>query len=442
MKESNNINKPEWCFKQILKWIELNSQIIETELAEVISEKAAKGYRNIFRDFVVELCRFVVRKVAQSLEEIEEFPVSKGVKLFSHWIDEIMEFEENLEELGFVAERGKEESVIEILQNEKNIPKMLEMEQNISDIIQKNFHTSLDSLEDDWSVCVLIEIKALKTRGDKISHPNYRLQTVGIIQDFLHEVSEKVREKFNEINIWKYSMNLVTILLNGISLLIENVSEMQEEAFFLKIASKTKSQENPSQILDDVIMNLSCLRSQIVQSIQSYVTTLILNSANEYTSLEWIQNLPPIDDVISIDIPKPFFHLLDNVNSMMERTANINTTTRTQILLNTFGDLDKKLFENMFLEKFPNSNLFTNISIHLQKYLFTCVNINNAFPRLQDVINIFSKTEVELSLVLRDINSQDDWPNNKKHTKEIDVNKKYNILFLEQKKSNSQRGPA
>ena len=155
------------------------------------------------------------------------------------------------------------------------------------------------------------------------------------------------------------------------------------------------------------------------------------NSANEYTSLEWIQNLPPIDDVISIDIPKPFFHLLDNVNSMMERTANINTTTRTQILLNTFGDLDKKLFENMFLEKFPNSNLFTNISIHLQKYLFTCVNINNAFPRLQDVINIFSKTEVELSLVLRDINSQDDWPNNKKHTKEIDVNKKYNILFLD-----------
>ena len=90
-----------------------------------------------------------------------------------------------------MAERGKEESVIEILQNEKNIPKMLEMAQNISDIIQKNFHTSLDSLEDDWSVCVLIEIKALKTRGDKISHPNYRLQTVGIIQDFLHEFQKK-----------------------------------------------------------------------------------------------------------------------------------------------------------------------------------------------------------------------------------------------------------
>ena len=430
-RETNNINKPEWCFKQVLKWIEVNSTIIETELVEVISEKAANEYRNILRDFMGELCRFVVRKVAQSLEEIETFSVSKGVKIFSHWIDEILEFEECLGEFGFVAERGKEESVIEVLQNERNIPKMLEMEQNISDNIQNNFHTNLDKLDADWAINVLIEIKALKNRGDKISHPNYKLQTVGIIQDLLQEVSEKVRVKFNEIQVWRYSMDQVITLLNGVSLLIENVLELQEEAFFLKIASKTKSQENSSQILDDVIMNLSCLRSQIVQSIQTYVTTIILNSANEYTSLDWIQNLPPIDDVILVDIPKPFFHLLDNVNSMMERIANINTTTHTQILLNAFGDLDKKLFENIFLDKFPNSNLFTNISIHLQKYLFTCVNINNTFLRLQDVINIFSKTEVELSLILRDINSQGDWSSNKKHIKEIDVNKKYNISFLD-----------
>ena len=428
VKESNNINNPEWCFKQVLKWIEVNSKILETVLAEVILEKAAKEYQNILRDFTAELCRLVVGKVAQSLEEIEEFPVSKGVKLFSHWIDEIMEFEEYLEEFGFVAENGREESVIEVLQNDRNIPKMLEMEQNISDIIHKKFHTNLDSFDPDWAVIALIEIKALKNRGDKISHPNYKLQTVGIIQDFLQDVSEKVREKFNEIQVWKYSMDKVIILLNGISLLIENVVQIQEEAFFLKIASKTKSQEDSSQILDDVITNLSCLRNQIVQSIQTYVTTLLLNSANEYTSLEWMQNLPPIDDIVSVDIPKPFFHLLDNVNSMMERITNIHTTIRTQILLNAFGDLDKKLFENIFLDKFPNSNLFTNISIHLRKYLFTCVNMNNTFLRLQDVINIFSKTEVELSLILKDINYQNDWSSKRK---EIDVNRKYKILFLD-----------
>ncbi|KAI6661900.1 RAD50-interacting protein 1 [Oopsacas minuta] len=433
-KESNNLEKPEWCFKQILKWIEINSKVIESELIEIIAEKASKNYTNILRDFIAELCKFAVEKVEDSLIQIEELPVSYGVKVFSHWVDEILDFEDSLEEIGFIPEKGVKSSVIEVLQNERNIPKMLEMEQNISDIIQNNFHKNLDTFDKEWAINLLVEIKAMKSRGERICHQNYQVQTVGIIQDFLNEVSQKVREKFTEIHVWKISMDRVVVLLNGVTILIENMQRMQEEAFFLKIASKTKSQDNQSQIFDDVIMNFSCLQNQIVQSIQTYATTLIINSANEYTSLEWIKHLPPIDDVISFDIPKSFFHLLDNLNSIMERIVNINTTIRTQILLCSFGDLDKYLFESIFLDKFPNSNLFTNISFHIQKYLFTfdAKTVNNTFPRLQDVINIFSKTEVELSLILRDINQQSDWSSSKKsRQKLIDINKKFRILFLD-----------
>ena len=436
-KESNNINKPEWCFKQVFKWIEINSKFIETELVDIISENANVNYRNFMKDFITEICKFVVFKVEKSLIQIEELPIAKGVNLFGHWVDEIIEFEDNLEEIGFIAKRGNNESCIEILENERNIPKMLEMEQNISDMIQKNFDKNLENFETNWAFELLVEIKAMQCRGEKIGHPNYKLQTVGIIQDFLNEVCEKVREKFSEIKVWKFSMNQVVILLNGVTVLIENMQKMQEEPFFLKIASNAISQENQSQILDDVISNSNCLVTQIIQSIQNYTTTLILNSANEYSSLEWIQNLPPFDDIISLDIPKSFFHLLGCINSTMERIVDINSAARTQILLHSFDELDKYLYETIFLEKFPNSNLFSNIVFHIQKYLFTLnskykIQVNNTFPRLHDVISIFARTEVELSLILRDINTENDWSVEKSfNVKRIDINRKYTILYLD-----------
>ena len=440
VKESNNLERPEWCFKQVFKWIEINSKFIETDLVDIISENADPNYRNILRDFIAEICKFVVVKVENSLIQIEELPISKGVKLFGHWVDEIIEFEDNLEEIGFVAKRGNNESCIEVLENERNIPKMLEMEQNISELIQKNLDKNLENFEETWAFELLVEIKAMQCRGEKIGHPSYKLQTVGLIQDFLNEVSEKVREKFSEIRVWKFSMNQIVILLNGATVLIENMQKMQEETFFLKISSNAKSQENQCQILDDVIFNFTCLQTQIIQSIQTYSTTLILNSANEYSNLDWMQNLPPVDDVISIDIPKSFFHLLGNINSMMERINNINSVARIQIVLHSFDNLDKYFYDTIFLEKFPNSNLFSNIVYHFQKYLFTLnskyrIQVNNTFPRLHDVISIFGKTEVELSLILRDINTENNWSVDKSVTslthKQVDIDRRYSILFLD-----------
>ena len=423
-RESNNINKPEWCFKQVFKWIEINSNFIETELAEIIRENASENYRNILRDFISEICKFVVVKVEKSLIQIEEMPISKGVNVFGHWVDEIIEFEENLEEIGFIAKRGNNDSCIEVLENKRNIPKMLEMEQNISDQIHQSFDRNLEKFEANWASELIVEIKAMQCRAEKIGHLNYKLQTVGIIQDLLKEVSEKVREKFGEIKVWKSSMNQIVTLLNGVTILAGNMQKMQEEPFFLKITSNTKSQD---QILDDVISHFYCLQKQIIHAIQNYTTALVLNSANEYASLEWIQNLPPIDDVISLDIPKSFIHLLGSISSTMERIVDINSMARTQIILHSFDQLDKHLYEMIFLEKFPNSNLFSTVVFHTQNYLFTLnskyrIEVNNTFPRLHDVITIFTRTEVALSLILRDINSEQ---------KRIDIIRKYNILFLD-----------
>ena len=72
----------------------------------------------------------------------------------------------------------------------------------------------------------------------------------------------------------------------------------------------------------------------------------------------------------------------------------------------------------------------------LKNICYKGVNINSNFPWLQDVINIFSKTEVELSLVLRDIKSQDLAKQQETHQRN---RCKKNITFcsLIQKKSNS-----
>ena len=433
-KESNCLDKPEWCFEQVLKWIEINLKFIETNFTDVVKEKFDSKYRNVSRDFISELSKWVINKVKTGFEEIEELPFSESVKLFSHWVDEIIEFQQNLSEMGFTPQG--EDDVMELLRSEKVIPKILEIEQNTSESILSNFEVGLDGFGRDWAHGLLVEIKAMQKRADIIGHSGYSLQTIGLIQNILNEMLERVKERFKKIGISKTSMPEVVIMLNGVTVCGENIQKMQEEQFFLKIASISNSQQGQFLFFDDVISNINGLQTQIIESIQIFANNIILKSANEYANLEWMQKLPPKDDVIAFDIPKSFVSLLSNVNSAMECIMDINTNMRTHICLQVSDQLDKYLFEKIFLEKFPNFNLFSIILFHLQKFLFPLyskfANLSAIFQRLRDVIHLFARTEVELSLILRDIKSVKECPvKSSPSKKRVDINSKYGILYLD-----------
>ncbi|KAM7441469.1 RAD50-interacting protein 1 [Porites harrisoni] len=121
-KQTNNLEKPEWYFTQVLNWIKNHSDFLQHTIQPIL-ERTEFGSIDAKTEFIAGLLKVVVQKLEHSIPQIIDDDI-----LFSHFIDELLLFNK---ELGLAHNyHSTEHGCLHALTTDSCLARWLELERN------------------------------------------------------------------------------------------------------------------------------------------------------------------------------------------------------------------------------------------------------------------------------------------------------------------------
>merc|ERR1719494_336477 len=318
-RHTNNIEKPEWFFTQVVNWIRDHTMFIDEYVDAVLLQCDLPVIKNEWCQVLVNLCE---QKVHATVSEILSDEV-----LLAHLIDEAILFEKELEDVYDYEDKAR--SCVRVLFADEVLSHWLALERNfatesMSQILQHDeaWQPKYDdvSCSDEFKVPRCIEefmllLAVMSDRHRSLADASVQLQFVhlqkGILHDFITQLKEVAADE-----VIRPEKQCHCSILNGTFYIINVLQEWQNDMFYVRLHEKqvqsstedgntsvdsntigSDSNDPDASMFSDILISLKRFADAMIEHIVEYVKVGLREKLNHYRNDRW-HALPPLKDYI------------------------------------------------------------------------------------------------------------------------------------------------
>uniref|UniRef100_T1IUF6 RAD50-interacting protein 1 n=1 Tax=Strigamia maritima TaxID=126957 RepID=T1IUF6_STRMM len=252
-KETNNLDKPEWYYTQVLTWIKDHSSFLEMTIQNIFNKAEIIGI-DAKVEFMHGLVQLVIDKLSASIDTIIYDDHS-----LSHTINETLLFEKELRFYGYPLSYP---NCLTILTSDRCFTRWINMERKSavekmdtimsSDIAWKFRFQDGDDLDDlkvpECGENFMTLILTITDRYKSLPHPGHRLQFLDLQLELLDDFRLRLQQLLKEEAKEPIDSNYCAIL-NTCFYIIQVLTDWSELPFFLQTQYyKLQYENNQSQL--------------------------------------------------------------------------------------------------------------------------------------------------------------------------------------------------
>ncbi|XP_065066357.1 RAD50-interacting protein 1-like [Rhopilema esculentum] len=418
-RRTNNLEKPEWYFTQILNWIRDHSSFLESFVQPIIDDA---GYLNHYvqHEFIQALLETCMEKIKTTLPQ-----VITNESLFSHLIDETILFDNELRSLFDYPSQLP--GCTSVLLQKPYLDHWIDLETKcaidaVNNILLGNeaFTSKYGDpdVENNLKVPACVEdfIEQLSLITEKYkSFGNTEAQLRFLdLQLMLLEYFIKKLEEIGDIESSSLNYKAIYSLLNGSQFIVDILTDWTEQVFFIQLfcirSQKSDKMLSKSTRLDDSLAeeqvsfgSMDAVSDQqdsllerglfddVISSLEDFIksltTSLLRNSEKDlksklkpYREERW-HCCPPPKDLVTQMLSSSACSVLMNVKETLQ-------SMNDELCSSIFGKVwqkyaqivDRLIFEEVILESHFNEGGASQIKFDLTKNLFLIFEEHTAKP--------------------------------------------------------------
>ncbi|XP_031574184.1 RAD50-interacting protein 1-like isoform X2 [Actinia tenebrosa] len=383
-KQTNNLEKPEWFFTQILNWIKSHGDFIQ-HTVQPIFDKANLGYIDAKFEFIRGLLKITVEKMEHSVPLL-----LTDDALFSHFVDETLLFQQEVHNLYDYP--TSDHQCLNVLVMPKCLDKWVELEHRYAKENLKSLVTSSTAWKGKYQdvggevdetrtpECAEGFVTLLTVITDRYkdltSHEN-QMRFLDVQLDLLREfIDDQLNEKAKE-----YSNNpidpMFLSVLNAAHFISYVLEDWTEQAIFLqlheqKLLSNCEAPDEQSTgVFDHSLRKLHNLKEKMLQKIVEKVINDFKDRSTAYKRERW-HSLPSPKELAVMALSSGACDLLlflkDRLKNFERQLARALFSTLWQRLAQ---ELNNVIYKEVILECHYNEGGAAQLQFDMTKHLFT-----------------------------------------------------------------------
>ncbi|XP_062549793.1 RINT1-like protein [Armigeres subalbatus] len=355
-KQTNRLDKPEWYFTQILAWAKENHVFVGQNF-QTPAIKAGVDNHNVRLEFIRGLVQLAIEKLIDDIDSI-----CQDEALFSHLIDEILSFEQELKStLGYPSSFP---SAVSVLIQPKYLVKWMAIEEKFTTDKMDAMLKSVDpwkfldpaNLDDMKIPCCADQfirlLDAIRERYCSLPQPGQQLQFLELQLELIDNFRRRLVQLHNSPGPDCVSS---TKILNAINYITSVLREWGENVHYLHLhaALYGPHADEISSVFDKTIEEMDHWQRSLVKDLASRVVDDVKAKSRSYRHDVW-----------------PSMNQLDTKETFM---MSASASEMFQMLVNHLHSLEAELSANVF------SIVIRLIALHLDEWFIDGMVMNTKF---------------------------------------------------------------
>eukprot|EP00112_Aurelia_sp_Birch-Aquarium-sp1_P009117 Seg2024.4 transcript_id=Seg2024.4/GoldUCD/mRNA.D3Y31 product="RAD50-interacting protein 1" protein_id=Seg2024.4/GoldUCD/D3Y31 len=407
-RRTNNLEKPQWFFTQVLNWIRDHSPFLENYVQPIVDKEGLDSHY-IQHEFIQALLQTCMEKIKVSLAQI-----SGNESLFSHLIDETLLFDKELRSMFDYP--ALLPGCTSVLMTQPYLDHWLELEEKYA-IDSINNHLSQDDAFDckyndletnnatKIPLCIenfVIQISLLTDRCKSFDDTDTQLKFVEL-QLFLLRYFINKLEDIGDIEASSSNYKYLFALLNGSQYINDLLHEWSEHVYFIQLhcvksqrslkrlsksvrlddsmaeesidnsmeaaADQTDSMLEKS-LFDDIIASIDSLILSLVDKLLKNIEKELKPKIKKYREERW-HCLPTSNQLITQMLSNGACDLLMNVKEILQTThTELCSSIFTRLWQRFARSIDLLIYEEVILQSHFNEGGSVQLKFDLTKNLF------------------------------------------------------------------------
>jgi len=401
-KQTNNLEKPEWYFTQVLNWIKNHSDFLQHTIQPIL-QRTEFGSVDAKTEFISGLLKVVAKKLEHSIPQVID-----DDNLFSHVIDELLLFNKELR----MAHNyhSTEHGCLHVLTTETCLQRWVELERtyaisNMESVLSsssawspkyKDVGNVDDTRTPECAEGFMTLLSVITDRYRNLPNVSHQEQFLDVQLFLLHSFISRLNLEAEETSFAPAGLHYCSVLnaANCIKLILQ---EWSEQVFFLRLSQHDNSSRDSiksektadtkvdagndgeleeeasavGSVFEGVVQSLQNLKEQMINIIMEHVVQGFRMLSKPYKKEKW-HIFPPPKDILLLTLSSSACEMLLFLKGRLQILQEQLASNVFSVMWKDLAQaLNKFVYEEIILQCHFNEGGAAQLQFDLTKNLFT-----------------------------------------------------------------------